>query len=95
MQRMPDGGEPTSEPDGPVPSVEALGLRIEIVTANASVVLDGVGATEARAYALWASVRRHQLSNERSRLTGGSVNGFQIEQADEGLNNRLPGGDVT
>lgn len=95
MHRMSDDREPTGGTDGPQPSVEGVGsLRVEISTHAASVVLDGLGATPAAAYAVWREVWGHVMRNPARGQSGGSTNGFQIEQADEGLNSRLPGGDV-
>jgi hypothetical protein len=93
---MPDDSEPTPGPDGPVAGVASVGSpRVEISTPTASVVLDGLGATPAAAYALWAAVADFQQRNPPRGQLGGSVNGFQIEQADEALADKLPGGDFT
>jgi hypothetical protein len=71
--------------------VDAVPFVVSIETRGINIRLEGVGASEARALALWKAVAEHQDSVP-TRIEGGSVAGFQFEQGDEALHDRLPGG---
>lgn len=66
-----------SEPERTTIMIETPGLTIRV---------DGTNLDLAEVMAAW-----RELRDER-RIEGGSVTGFQIEQASEDLHDRLPGG---
>lgn len=80
---------PDESPEATAPDVNAL--RVVIETRGVNVTLDGPGATEERAYALWQRVFAYQVSKGRVELEANAM-GFQIEQSNEWRNDNLPGG---
>jgi hypothetical protein len=71
---------------------------IIIETSACTVRMDGEDLDHEEVLLVWQSVRDRVRAEaiedaaRPSRISGGSVAGFVIEQADEGLNDRLPGG---
>lgn len=69
-----------------------------IETPGCTVRVDGDAVDRDEVLKLWTTVHgrlRSEAQIDRlspSRLDGGSVTGFVVEQADESLNDRLPGG---
>lgn len=71
--------EPTSEPL----------VAVVIETRACNIRMDGAGASEERAFALWKQVVDY-LQGDKAMLA--NATGFQFEQADEAMHDKLPGG---
>jgi hypothetical protein len=65
---------------------------IIIETPGCTVRMDGDDLDADEVLIVWQSVRDRLHAEAVTGIRGGSVTGFVIEQADESLNNLLPGG---